>query len=167
MPRDPFGTAVVTNVGSFGIDTAFAPFIPAGRTSMLLLLTEVKPRPMVVDGRVEARPVLRLCATFDHRIVDGSAAGVVAKELRELVERPARARRRAVALAQLSRPPPRKCQELDHDRIRLLHRARRKLPSMGSKASPGSRDFRATPPGTAGTSTSATSTGSQAATPCS
>jgi pyruvate/2-oxoglutarate dehydrogenase complex dihydrolipoamide acyltransferase (E2) component len=94
MPRDPFGTAVVTNVGSFGIDTAFAPFIPAGRTSMLLLLTEVKPRPMVVDGRVEARPVLRLCATFDHRIVDGSAAGVVAKELRELVERP---RERGVA----------------------------------------------------------------------
>ncbi len=88
MPRDPFGTAVVTNVGSFGIDTAFAPFLPAGRSAMILLLTEVKARPVVVGDRVEPRPVLRLCATFDHRIVDGAAAGVVARELRELVERP-------------------------------------------------------------------------------
>ncbi|MFO0551085.1 MAG: 2-oxo acid dehydrogenase subunit E2 [Polyangiaceae bacterium] len=88
MPRDPFGTAVVTNVGSFGIDTAFAPFLPAGRCAMLLLLTEVKPRPVVVGERVEPRPVLRLCATFDHRIVDGAAAGVVARELRAAIENP-------------------------------------------------------------------------------
>lgn len=88
MPRDPFGTAVVSNVGSFGIDTAFAPFVPAGRSAMLLLLTEVRPRPVVVSGRVEARPVLRLCATFDHRVVDGAAAGVVARELMALVQRP-------------------------------------------------------------------------------
>lgn len=88
MPRDPFGTAVITNVGMFGIDTAFAPFLPVGRAPLLLLLTAVKERPMVVDGQVVARPVLRLCATFDHRIVDGAAAGRMSEVLTELIAHP-------------------------------------------------------------------------------
>jgi pyruvate/2-oxoglutarate dehydrogenase complex dihydrolipoamide acyltransferase (E2) component len=88
MPRDPFGTAVITNVGMFGIDTAFAPFVPMGRCPMLLLITEVQKRPRVVDGRVVPRDVLRLCATFDHRIIDGFSAGQLAREIRRLVERP-------------------------------------------------------------------------------
>jgi pyruvate/2-oxoglutarate dehydrogenase complex dihydrolipoamide acyltransferase (E2) component len=88
MPRDPFGTAVITNVGTFGIDTAFAPFLPLGRCPMLLLLSEIKKRPVVIDDRLEVRPVLRLCGTFDHRIIDGHAAGRIARALRQHVEEP-------------------------------------------------------------------------------
>ena len=88
MPRDPFGTAVITNVGMFGIDTAFAPFLPVARCPMLLLITEVKKRPWVVGDRLEVRPVLRLCATFDHRIIDGVSAGAIAREVARHVEQP-------------------------------------------------------------------------------
>ena len=97
MPRDPFGTAVITNVGMFGIDTAFAPFVPMGRCPMLLLVTEVKDRPWVVDGRLEVRKVVRLCATFDHRIIDGHSAGVLAREIRGLIEQPAAEQQRRAA----------------------------------------------------------------------
>lgn len=89
LPRDPFGTAVITNVGSFGIDTAFAPFVPLGRCPMLLLINEVRERPWVVDGALVVRPVLRLCGTFDHRIIDGHAAGLLARAIRTALERPA------------------------------------------------------------------------------
>ena len=41
-PRDPFGTAMVTNVGIFGIDTAFAPFTPIARCALVLAVMEVK-----------------------------------------------------------------------------------------------------------------------------
>ncbi|MBI5494393.1 MAG: 2-oxo acid dehydrogenase subunit E2 [Deltaproteobacteria bacterium] len=88
LPRDPFGTAVITNVGPFGIDTAFAPFLPIARCPMLLLVTEVKPRAWVAGGRLEVRPVLRLCATFDHRIIDGFSAGRIASVVRDYVENP-------------------------------------------------------------------------------
>jgi pyruvate/2-oxoglutarate dehydrogenase complex dihydrolipoamide acyltransferase (E2) component len=90
LPRDPFGSAVVTSVGMFGIDTAFAPFVPLARCPILLLVPEVRDRPWVVAGQVVPRPILRLCATFDHRIIDGYLAGAFARTLRELLENPER-----------------------------------------------------------------------------
>ncbi len=89
MPQDPFGSAIVTSVGMFGIDSAFAPFVPLARCPMLILVPEVRPRPWAVGERVEVRPVLRLCATFDHRLVDGAAAGRFAARLGELFAAPA------------------------------------------------------------------------------
>jgi pyruvate/2-oxoglutarate dehydrogenase complex dihydrolipoamide acyltransferase (E2) component len=88
MPSDPFGSAIVTSVGMFGIDSAFAPFVPLARCPMLILVPEVRPRPWAVGDRVEVRPVLRLCATFDHRIIDGAAAGRFAARLTQLFATP-------------------------------------------------------------------------------
>jgi pyruvate dehydrogenase E2 component (dihydrolipoamide acetyltransferase) len=90
LPRDPFGSAVVTSVGMFGIDTAFAPLLPMARCPILILVPEVRPRPWVDGDRLEIRPVLRLCASFDHRLVDGAAAGRMAKTLHALFADPAR-----------------------------------------------------------------------------
>jgi pyruvate dehydrogenase E2 component (dihydrolipoamide acetyltransferase) len=92
MPLDPFGSALITSVGMFGIDTAFAPFVPLARCPMLILVPEVRPRPWAVGDRVEVRPVLRLCATFDHRIIDGAAAGRFARALGVLFADPSRLR---------------------------------------------------------------------------
>jgi pyruvate dehydrogenase E2 component (dihydrolipoamide acetyltransferase) len=89
MPRDPFGSAIVTSVGMFGIDAAFAPFVPLARCPMLILVPEIRPRPWAVGDAVEVRPVLRLCATFDHRIIDGAAAGRFAHRLHQLLTAPA------------------------------------------------------------------------------
>ena len=89
MPGDPFGSAIITSVGMFGIDSAFAPFVPLARCPMLILVPEVRPRPWAVGDAVEVRPVLRLCATFDHRIIDGAAAGRFAARLSQLFASPA------------------------------------------------------------------------------
>ena len=88
MPTDAFGSAIVTSVGMFGIDSAFAPFVPLARCPMLILVPEVRPRPWAVGDVACVRPVLRLCATFDHRIIDGAAAGRFAARLTKLFETP-------------------------------------------------------------------------------
>jgi pyruvate dehydrogenase E2 component (dihydrolipoamide acetyltransferase) len=88
LPRDPFGSAMVTNVGMFGIDTAFAPFTPIARCPILVLVPEVRDRPWVVQGQVVSRPVLRLCATFDHRVIDGFQAGKLSRSVSELLHAP-------------------------------------------------------------------------------
>jgi pyruvate dehydrogenase E2 component (dihydrolipoamide acetyltransferase) len=88
LPPDAFGSAIVTSVGMFGIDSAFAPFVPLARCPMLILVPEIRPRPWAVGDRACVRPVLRLCATFDHRIIDGAAAGRFAARLTKLFETP-------------------------------------------------------------------------------
>jgi pyruvate dehydrogenase E2 component (dihydrolipoamide acetyltransferase) len=100
MPRDPFGTAVITNVGMFGIDTAFAPMVPLARCPLLLLVPEVRERPWVENGKLVVRPVLRLCATFDHRIIDGHAAGKLAKAIRASLEAPVTLNERRASMGQ-------------------------------------------------------------------
>ncbi len=84
MPSDPFGSAMVTSVGMFHIDSGFAPFTPIARCPIILTITRVKARPWVVGDQVLPKPILRLCGTFDHRVIDGFHAGQISAELEEL-----------------------------------------------------------------------------------
>jgi pyruvate dehydrogenase E2 component (dihydrolipoamide acetyltransferase) len=88
LPRDPFGSAMVTSVGMFGIDTGFAPLTPIARCPFIVTVTRVRDRPWVVGDRVEPRPVLRLCAAFDHRVIDGAHGGQLSGEVEHLLMHP-------------------------------------------------------------------------------
>jgi pyruvate/2-oxoglutarate dehydrogenase complex dihydrolipoamide acyltransferase (E2) component len=88
MPRDAFGSAMVTSVGMLGIDSGFAPFTPLARCPIIITVTRIKKRPWVVDDEVVARPVLRLCGTFDHRVIDGYHAGQLCAEIEALMADP-------------------------------------------------------------------------------
>ena len=89
LPRDPFGSAMVTNVGSFDLDTGFAPLVPMSKVPVLVLVGAVRKRPVAVDDEVVVRPQLTLCATFDHRLMDGHQAGQVARSLKRYLASPA------------------------------------------------------------------------------
>lgn len=90
VEMDTFGSAMVTNVGMFGLQLGYAPAFPLGRTAIVILVGEVADRPWVVDGQVVVRPILGLHATVDHRIVDGYHAGVLASHVRAALEEPAK-----------------------------------------------------------------------------
>jgi pyruvate dehydrogenase E2 component (dihydrolipoamide acetyltransferase) len=85
MPLDPFGSAMVTSLGMHGVDFAFAPFTPIARCPMVVLVTETKSRPWVDGDKVVVRPVLRLCASFDHRVIDGVHAARMAQLMGQLL----------------------------------------------------------------------------------
>jgi pyruvate dehydrogenase E2 component (dihydrolipoamide acetyltransferase) len=89
-PRDPFGSAMITNVGSLGLETAFAPLVPYSRVPLLIAVGAVRDSAIVRDGQVVAAPVLRLCATFDHRLIDGVHAGHMSRTLKKIFADPER-----------------------------------------------------------------------------
>jgi pyruvate/2-oxoglutarate dehydrogenase complex dihydrolipoamide acyltransferase (E2) component len=89
-PPDPFGSAMVTNVGVFGITRGYAPFFPPARASLILTLGAIEEKAVVDDGKIVVGRVLHLNGTFDHRVCDGYHAGVVAREIRALLENPER-----------------------------------------------------------------------------
>ncbi|MFO0751093.1 MAG: 2-oxo acid dehydrogenase subunit E2 [Myxococcota bacterium] len=87
MPKDPFGSVMVTSLGMLGIETAFAPLFPLGGPPMIFLVGAIKLMPHCKDdGSIVARRMLRLCGTFDHRVVDGFHLAALAKELRKVLE---------------------------------------------------------------------------------
>ncbi len=88
VPRDAFGGATITNVGSLGLDMAFVPLVPYTRVPIFVAPGAVVDEPVVEDGKVVPGKVMRLCATFDHRFIDGMHASVLAKTVRELLENP-------------------------------------------------------------------------------
>lgn len=88
LEPDTFGSAMVTNVGTFALQQGFAPAFPLGRTAIVVLVGEVAPKPVVVDGEVVVRPILGLHATLDHRVVDGYHASVLASAVREAMTKP-------------------------------------------------------------------------------
>ena len=81
LPRDPFGGAMVTSIGSLGIDEAYPPLVPMSRVSLLLAIGALKDRPVVIDGEIVIRPVCVITATFDHRVMDGFVAGKLTQQV--------------------------------------------------------------------------------------
>lgn len=84
----PFGSAIVTNVGVFGLDEGYAPPTPFARVPVYILVGAVKEQPAVVDGKVVPRPILTITATIDHRFIDGAELATLAKIVRGGIERP-------------------------------------------------------------------------------
>lgn len=88
IPKDPFGSLMITNVGSLGIDLALAPLCPYTRVPILLTLGSLQYKPWVVDGKVEVRPILPIGITFDHRLIDGIHASQMAQDFKKCFAEP-------------------------------------------------------------------------------
>jgi len=88
IPYDAFGSAMVTNVGVFGLPQGFAPLVPFSRAPIVLTVGAVDRRPRVVGDSVQVRPVLPIGATFDHRLLDGYQAGRIAQRFSAVLDDP-------------------------------------------------------------------------------
>jgi pyruvate/2-oxoglutarate dehydrogenase complex dihydrolipoamide acyltransferase (E2) component len=88
VPRDPFGSIMITNIGTLGLDVAYVPLVPWSRVPILLATGAVKEQPVVDGGKVVPARVMAMNATFDHRIIDGFHASVMSRTLRQWLERP-------------------------------------------------------------------------------
>jgi pyruvate dehydrogenase E2 component (dihydrolipoamide acetyltransferase) len=90
LGRAPFGSAMVTNVGAFGLPQGFVPLAWMYDVPLLVLVGELCERAVVDDGRVVARRVLPITATIDHRYVDGWHVGRAMQAFREYLAAPER-----------------------------------------------------------------------------
>ena len=88
LPKDPFGSVMITNVGGMGIDVAWAPLVPYSRVPLLLALGAIREKAVVENGEVKARPVLPVGVTFDHRLIDGVHAAQMSEEFKRCFAEP-------------------------------------------------------------------------------
>lgn len=88
MPKDAFGSVIITNVGSLGLDLAYVPLVPYTRVPIFIAPGAVKEAPVVENGKVVVGKVMNVNASFDHRFIDGFHASVLSNTLREMLENP-------------------------------------------------------------------------------
>nr|WP_090274358.1 dihydrolipoamide acetyltransferase family protein [Mycolicibacterium komanii]CRL67313.1 pyruvate/2-oxoglutarate dehydrogenase complex, dihydrolipoamide acyltransferase component [Mycolicibacterium komanii] len=79
-------TFTVSNFGALGLDDG-VPVINYPEAA-ILGVGSLKPRAVVVDDAVVARPTMNLTCAFDHRIADGAQVAAFMCELRDLIEAP-------------------------------------------------------------------------------
>ncbi|HZN67775.1 MAG TPA: 2-oxoglutarate dehydrogenase complex dihydrolipoyllysine-residue succinyltransferase [Tepidisphaeraceae bacterium] len=82
------GTFTITNGGVFG-SLLSTPILNPPQSGILGMHT-IKQRPMVVDGKVEVRPMMYLALSYDHRLVDGRESVSFLVRVKELLEDPTR-----------------------------------------------------------------------------
>jgi pyruvate dehydrogenase E2 component (dihydrolipoamide acetyltransferase) len=71
LRRSPFGSAMVSSVGMFGLPHGFAPLAWMYDVPLLVLVGEITEKAVVENGKVVARAMLPITATIDHRYADG------------------------------------------------------------------------------------------------
>ncbi|MGA9457362.1 MAG: 2-oxoglutarate dehydrogenase complex dihydrolipoyllysine-residue succinyltransferase [Pseudolabrys sp.] len=82
------GTFTITNGGVYG-SLMSTPILNAPQSG-ILGMHKIQERPVVIAGKIEARPMMYLALSYDHRIVDGREAVTFLVRVKEGLEDPAR-----------------------------------------------------------------------------
>ena len=82
------GTFTITNGGIYG-SLMSTPILNPPQSG-ILGMHKIQERPVVIDGKIEVRPMMYLALCYDHRIVDGREAVTFLVRVKEVLEDPQR-----------------------------------------------------------------------------
>ena len=82
------GTFTISNGGVYG-SLMSTPILNAPQSG-ILGMHKIQERPMVIAGKIEARPMMYLALSYDHRVVDGREAVTFLVRVKEVLEDPTR-----------------------------------------------------------------------------
>ncbi len=82
------GTFTISNGGVYG-SLMSTPILNAPQSG-ILGMHKIQERPVVHGGKIEARPMMYLALSYDHRIVDGREAVTFLVRVKDVLEDPAR-----------------------------------------------------------------------------
>lgn len=83
-----FGSFMVTNIGSIGLDMGFPALFPVSSVAMVFVMGGVSDKPWVVDGEICIRRIISLGAALDHRAADASHGGRLFTYLKNIAVHP-------------------------------------------------------------------------------
>src|SRR5499433_426829 len=82
------GTFTISNGGIYG-SLLSTPILNAPQSG-ILGMHKIQERPMVINGKIEIRPMMYLALSYDHRLVDGREAVTFLVRVKESLEDPQR-----------------------------------------------------------------------------
>lgn len=88
VPKDAFGTAMITNIGTLGLEEAYPPLVPYSHVPLVLAVGSITETPVVDGSEVSIAQTMKIFATFDHRVLDGMHAATMSKTLKAWFDDP-------------------------------------------------------------------------------
>ena len=90
IETDALYTSVfIANLGSLGMDPGYHHLYEWGNCPLFLMAGSIQERPVVIEGAVQARPMLHLRWTYDERIDDGLTARDAMRTVVDVLSDPA------------------------------------------------------------------------------
>lgn len=80
------GTFSISNLGMFGIEEFTAIINPP--EAGILAVGKSEPKPVVRDGEIVVRNMMRVTMSCDHRVIDGATGAQFLKTLKQMLENP-------------------------------------------------------------------------------
>ncbi len=85
---DSFGSYVVSNIGTLGLDMGYPALFPISNVPLVLIMGGVKKKPCVVNDEIVPRRIINLGAALDHRVVDAMHGGKLFRYIKYIVNNP-------------------------------------------------------------------------------
>jgi hypothetical protein len=88
LPKDRFGSAMITNIGALGIENAFIPLSPYSRCPLIVGVGKPKMAPLVQGDKVVVGKSVTITFTFDHRYADGAHGSHLIRRFKKMFLNP-------------------------------------------------------------------------------
>lgn len=89
-PKDRFGSAIISSLGGFGLESTLLQLFPFSRTPICIGIGKVTDKVVPSGDEIIVAPYLTLGITIDHRIIDGRHAGEALRMVRRIFQDPKR-----------------------------------------------------------------------------
>lgn len=88
LKTDSFGSFVITNIGSIGLETGFPALLPSSNLAFVLVMGGINKKPVVVNDEIVIRRIMSLSIVMDHRLVDASHGGKLFRFIKYMIKNP-------------------------------------------------------------------------------
>lgn len=88
LDSNSFGSYVISNIGSVGLDTGYGSLLPSSNVSVVFILGSIIKKPVIINDQIVPRRIMALSATLDHRVVDGSHGGRMFRQIKHYIKNP-------------------------------------------------------------------------------
>ncbi len=83
MNPDSFGSFILTNIGSIGLDKGYPALMPSSNLSFVAVLGGIQKKPVVINDEIQVRRMMNFSVVIDHRIADASSGGKLLRYMKE------------------------------------------------------------------------------------
>jgi pyruvate/2-oxoglutarate dehydrogenase complex dihydrolipoamide acyltransferase (E2) component len=88
ISANSFGSFMLTNIGSLGLDYGFPALLPTSNISFVLVMGGIQKKPVVIDDEIVIRRMMSVTIVFDHRTADASQGARLMKCIKYAIKNP-------------------------------------------------------------------------------